>query len=98
MHFEDLWNEAESLLKDETSKKSVLSIVQELTAKISLYSALDNNNQIGTEEKKKLKFHLFGKIMMVLTSLSLKDDVNTFSALQNEIENAKIEWLAEKYR
>ena len=95
-HFEELWEESESLFKNDSG--SVSTIITELQAKLSLYVAIENQENIPVEEKQKLKSHTFGKILTSLTQLSLKDNVNTFSALTKAVEDLKIEILEAKYK
>lgn len=94
-HFEDLWEESENLFKDETS--SVPLLIMELKAKLSIYEGLDKSDGLPSEEKMKLKSHLFGKILASLTQLSLLDNVNTFKALTTAINDIKIEKLELRY-
>jgi len=80
LHFEDLWVKCEQshqIIKDET----VQDIINKLILQINLYKALDLKNQIPAEEMQKIKSHTFGEILLTLTNLSLKDNIDVFSAL-----------------
>lgn len=95
-HFEELWEESENLFKGDTI--SVAAVIMELKAKLSVYQALNDSAGLPEEEKQKLKSHTFGKILASLSQLSLKDNVNTFAALKNAVEDIKIEQLELKYK
>lgn len=95
-HFEELWVESEKL--SESDVPSVSLILFELKAKLSVYEALDKSDNIPEEERHKLKSHTFGKILASLTQLSLKDNINSFTALANAINDIKIEQLEAKYQ
>jgi hypothetical protein len=85
--FSELWEESEQLQKDSIVNSTPTSIIDELCAKLSIYKVLDSNMKLDEQEKKKLKFHTFGKILVSLTQLSLIDDINTFTALKREVES-----------
>lgn len=95
-HFEELWEESENIFKNDLLP--IKAIMMELHAKLSVYEALDAAENLPTEEKLKLKSHTMGKILVSLTQLSIKDNINTFIALSKAIEDAKIENLEIKYR
>jgi hypothetical protein len=98
MHYEELWVKAEELKAGDISNRSVKSIIMELQAKFSVYEAMDANDKLSPEEKQRLKEHLFGKLLMTLTQLSLKDNVNTYAALAEAIEEEQLTQLETKYR
>lgn len=97
-HFEQLWEEAEKLNGEIGGDHPVESIIDELIAKLTVYKVIEKNDKIPQEEKLKLKTHTFGKILSTLTHLSLRDNVNTFIALKNSINDLKIDQLEAKYR
>lgn len=97
-HFEDLWNAAEALITTEAMERSVASLIMELNAKFNLYSAIDVNDQVPQEECDKLKARLFGKFMLTLTQLSLKDNINVFEVMKQAYDEAQISQLEAKYR
>lgn len=95
-HFEELWESAETLQKEDISDQS--SIVNELIAKLSIYKGLSENQEIPNEERQKLKTHLMGKILLTFTNLSLKDNINTFTALHNAVNELKIDLLEKRMK
>lgn len=95
-HFEELWEEAENLYKEEPIY--IDGAIRELQAKFSVYESLDRAEKIPDEEKKKLKSHTMGKILACLAQISLKDNINTFAALATAIDDIKVEQLEAKYR
>lgn len=94
-HFEQLWEEAEELHKNDECFSS--TIIDEITAKLAIYKVIDQNDKIPANEKAKLKSHTFGKILASLANLSLKDNVNTYLALKNAIDDLKVDSLESKY-
>ena len=96
IHFEDVWNRAETLTTAEAAQRSIQSLIMELTAKLGLYEAMDNN-KLAIEEKQKLKSHLFGKLLILLAQISLKDDINVFSSMKTALEAVEVLQLEAKY-
>jgi hypothetical protein len=86
-HFEELWETSEKLFDAE--KLNVDSILNELQAKISLYRMLGTGS-FDADELMRTKTALMGKILVAMTKLSLKENVNTFLALQQGIEETKL--------
>lgn len=97
-HFEEVWEDAEKLMSEETAQRFTKSIVMELTAKFGLYEAIDLNEKLSTEEKQKLKAHLMGTLLVTIAQLSLKDNINVFESMKLAIEEKRIEQLTLKYR
>ena len=77
-HFEDLWQACENIFSQQIS--TVPQIIEELILKIGLYKVLISNTNI--KESTNIKSQLFGEMMLTLSQLSLKEDVNVFEALQ----------------
>jgi hypothetical protein len=96
-HFEQLWESAEEVSKAEIDHTPVSAILLELRAKLAVYEALDNSVNIPADEKRKLKAATFGKILFSLTQLSLKDGLNSFTALKKALDDAKIDQLEAQY-
>jgi hypothetical protein len=86
-HFEQVWEESEKLF--DADKLNVESILNELQAKVSLYRLLGTGS-FEAQDLGRTKTLLIGKIIMTLTKLSLKDNLNTFEALQVAIEDHKL--------
>jgi hypothetical protein len=86
LHFENLWEEAEKIFLDPNDNSEM--IITELKNKLSVYQALIKT-EINSDEKRKLRTHLFGKLIVCLTQLSALDDINSFAALFYAIREAK---------
>lgn len=80
IHFENIWEEGEKLHAADNS--STASILDELSLKINLYKIIDEKTDIPEEERKKVKSRTMGEILLTLTHLSFKDDINVFEALK----------------
>lgn len=85
-HFEELWEQCEKYHIDSIKEQNHLSIYDELILKINLYKALDNKTEISEHERKNIKSRILGEILFTLTSLSIKDDINVFSALNMTLQ------------
>lgn len=81
IHFEELWEKCENLHKQMGGDTPAPSILDELAMKINLYKIIDSKEEIPVEEKKKAKSRTLGEILLTLTHLSFKDDINVFEAL-----------------
>ena len=92
-HFETIWNKSEELIASEVSKQPTAPIIEELIAKLALYKALDLNDKIPEEEKQKLKTHLFGKLLIALSKLSFKENVNVYTAMKQAMEELRLSQL-----
>jgi hypothetical protein len=81
IHFEELWEKCENMHKDLGSGDSVANVIDELAMKINLYKLLDGKTEITEEERQKIKSRTLGEILLTLTNLSLKDNINVFESL-----------------
>lgn len=79
-HFEFLWEECEDHFKSDNS--SISSVLDEISMKISLYKIIESKTDLNPEEKQKAKSRTMGEILLALTHLSLKDEINTYTALE----------------
>lgn len=96
MHFEDLWEQCENFHK-QINEDNAQSIIEELTLKLKLYQAIDTNANLLDEEHKKIKAHTFGELLLSLTKLSLKEEINVFEALSFALQNRSIEYYSSIY-
>ncbi len=96
-HFENLWEAAEKYYEESSSSTAASSILDELVLKISLYKSISENASFPEDQKNKIKLHTFGEIIMTLTQLSLKDNINSYAALQTALHYKKIEDFGKKY-
>jgi len=83
MHFEDLWEQAESSHKNKSM--SISSIIEELLLKINLYQII-SEKEMPIDEKQKAKSRLLGEILLSITHLSLTDNINVFEALTEALQ------------
>lgn len=81
IHFEELWENCENLHKELGGNETVLSIIDELAMKINLYKLIDGKIEIPEDERQKIKSRTMGEILLTLTNLSLKDNINVFESL-----------------
>ncbi len=97
MHFEQLWEQAENTFQ--LDNKSTEEILNNLQLKIDLYrSVFSKINSAPKEEAEKMKAHLMGEIILTLTNLSYKENINVFHALKVSLEFAKIDNLQQIYQ
>lgn len=82
-HFENLWQEAEEINKKSAPESGTDEILDELILKINLYKAIDKNKDLPNKEE--AKSYMMGEILYSLSAISLKDNLNTFKALQDSI-------------
>lgn len=96
-HFEELWEECENLQKDATEHTEVKTILDEMMMKIGLYKTVDAQiTHIAEEERSKVKSRALGEILLTLTCLSMKDQINVFEALAVALHYRKIQHLDKK--
>ena len=78
VHFEELWEKCEKLHNKEDS---VTSVISELEMKLNLYKLLSGNVNVPDHELKMIKSRAMGEILLTLTNLSQKDNVDVFESL-----------------
>ena len=82
IHFENLWEKCEKLHLDESNNEmDSQSILDELAMKINLYRSVDQKTEVPPEELKIIKSRLLGEILLTITNISLKDNIDVFEAL-----------------
>jgi hypothetical protein len=79
IHFEELWEKCEKLHVG--NEEAASSIIEELTMKMGIYRAVDLKTEIPDVERVKIKSRIMGEILLTLTHLSLKDNINVFESL-----------------
>ena len=97
IHFEELWDKCETFHKENASDESSADLVQELTMKLGLYSAIAQKSEITSEDMEKAKSRLIGEILLSLTAISLKDNINVFDALYLALMQHSIGHYSDKY-
>jgi hypothetical protein len=95
--FSELWEKCEELHKDASKDEVVESLVEKLLMQINLYKLIDLKTDIPQEDREKIKSRTFGEILFTLTNLSLKDNINVFSALNSAYQFASVDHYATKY-
>lgn len=92
IHFEELWERCERFHQDKGGFTTSSDLLDELALKINLYKAIDaKGGDIPTEEAVKIKTRTLGEILLTITHLSLKDNVNTFDALASALQYRSVE-------
>jgi hypothetical protein len=96
-NFEALWEECENLQKDAAENTEVKTIIDEMMMKIGLYKTVDAQiSHITEEERPKVKSRAFGEILLMLTCLSMKEQINVFESLAVALQYRKIQHLDKK--
>lgn len=95
-HFEDLWIKCEELQKDAYSASTVQVIIEELVMKINLYKAIDTKTEIPAEDRQKVKSRVLGEILLTLTGLSLKDNINVYDSLNMALQYRSLDFYVKK--
>ena len=96
-HFEDLWEQCENFHKDNSGEAGVQNAIESLSLKINLYKALDSQKEISGDEMQKMKSRVLGEIILAITCLSYKDNINVFEALGLALQYRNIELMDKKY-
>lgn len=81
VHFEELWEKCEAFQKDAIGNNTADIMLEELSIKINLYKVIDAKQEIPLEDRQKVKSRLLGEILLTLTGLSLKDNINVYESL-----------------
>jgi hypothetical protein len=83
--FSELWEKCEGLHKEESTSV----ITDELLMKVKLYKAFEDK-EIPHDELQKVKSRTMGEILLTLTNLSVKDNINVYEALSIAMQYKKI--------
>lgn len=96
MHFEELWEQCENFYQESKLITNSQSLLEELDLKLNLYRAIDSKKDIPEEERQKVKSRVLGEILLTLTGLSLKDNVNVYEALSIALQYRSADFNARK--
>jgi hypothetical protein len=80
-HFETLWERCEQYHQDSKGDASFLMLINELVMKANLLNVIEQKTELSKEDSQAAKSRLIGEILLVLTHMSLKDNINVFTAL-----------------
>ena len=94
-HFEELWEECEKFHQSEGSVPPK-NIVEELALKVNLYKLIAEKTEIPVEDLNGLKVRALGEILLTLTNLSLAENINTFEALNNSLQQRAFSKMEKK--
>lgn len=84
-HFEHLWEEAENFHKNNhVFSQQEKELWQELKLKIDTVIRVIESSDSNLISK--AKFHAFGEILLCLTALSIKANINVFKALETALK------------
>ncbi len=96
IHFEELWVKCEDFFKDNKASSGTQSALEELLFKVNLYKVIDAKTEIPEDERQKIKSRTLGEILLTLTHLSLKDNINVFEALSIALQYRSAEHFSQK--
>ena len=95
VHYEDLWVKCEEYHKELSKDSDISDIINEITMKFKLYETVSKIE--SSEEKEEAKFRLMGEILLSLTALSMKDNIDVYDALQKTLMYNNIDFYSNKY-
>lgn len=98
IHFEELWEKCEQFHQPNDTEVSAPAVIEALSLKLDLYKAIDGVSEMSTEDIHQAKSRTLGEILMSLTQLSLKDNINVFDALQLALHYRNVEQLNKKHQ
>lgn len=98
LHFEELWEQCENFHQEIKDNSSASIIIDELLMKINLYKAVDVTSSVNLEDIQKIKTRTLGEILLTITNLSLKDNINTYEALASALQYRNIQHFSQKYK
>jgi len=100
-HFEDLWNEAEQLLAENTKVSRLEELGREGEVKMRLLGfvrQLQYEDHRSDEEVKSLMTRTMGKLLLTLTQISMKENIDVFAALKDAVEAEKVYIFEKRYK
>lgn len=96
--FDQLWEACELLHKDMIAQDTASALVDELVMKLGIYKAICDKPEIPPENAKEIKLRTIGEVLLTLTNLSLKDNINVFAALDTARQYRSVEHFSKKYK
>jgi hypothetical protein len=96
IHFEELWEQCENVQKEASADITASAIIEELILKLNLYKVLDAKSEIPPTELKKIRARVLGEILLTMTSLSVKDNVDVYEALSMALQYRRLEQYQKK--
>jgi hypothetical protein len=97
IHFEDLWTKCENLHKELIDSEDSAQIFEELILKVNLYKTMARITEIPEPDLQAMKSRAIGEILLTLTKLSLKDNLNVYEALNIAMQYRSIDQFSKKY-
>lgn len=97
MHFEELWELCENFHKETTDMSDIGNVISALLLKMNLYKSLDAQKDMLGEEMQKVKSRALGEIVLALTCLSLKDNINVYEALGTALQLRSVDYYNKKH-
>jgi hypothetical protein len=97
IHFEDLWEKCEKFHSEFSNYENADQIIDELILKLNLYKAV-RLQELPPEEKNKICSHTLGEVMLTLTNVSLRDNINVYQALNTALQYKSIPEYVKKYQ
>ena len=84
--FEELWVKCEDLQKEITAENSTSGILESIVMIINLYKTIDAK-EIPNVDQQQIKSCTMGEILLALTAISLKDNINVYEALNTALQS-----------
>ena len=97
-HFEELWTECENVYLAPSNCGALSGLLEELVLKVNLYRAIDQKIELPPSELQNMKSRTMGEILLTLTGISAKDNINVFEALSVAQQFHSIEHYSKKYQ
>lgn len=97
IHFEELWEKCEQFHQEASKDRTIPGLIDELMMKLNLYKVIDSKTEISDVERQKIKSRTLGEILLTLTDVSLKDNVNVFEVLNIALQYRSVEHYSQKY-
>lgn len=95
-HFEELWESCENFYKESRLITDSQTLLEELELKLNLYKAIDAKGELPEEDRQKVKSRILGEILLTLTGLSLKDNVNVYESLNIALQYRSTDFYSRK--
>lgn len=86
MHFEELWVHCEKVHQEAIVRGTVPEILNELSMKLNFYKVIDQRKDLPPEEMRQFRIRAVGEILLVLTNLSMVENINVFDALNAAVQ------------
>ena len=91
-----MWEQCENFHKNNIAETSIPQLIEELVLKVNLYKTIDSQADMLGTELEKIKSRILGEILLTITGLSLKGNINVYESLAMALQTRSLAGYGKK--